>query len=276
MAIIQAVALGAVQGLTEFLPVSSSGHLVILQNLFGLHEPELLLDICLHAGTLMAVLIVFWREIRSILVTLIGFPARLKTAGGWRPLWRHDPDVRMIGLIVIGSVPTALLGLLFREITDRLFGAVWIVGVMLMVTGTVLWLTRRAGQQGRSLDAATGRDALVVGLVQGLAIIPGISRSGSTISAALFLGMDRELAGRYSFLLSIPAILGALVLGLDSTMAQSTLSAGAIAAGTLVAGMVGYVALKVLLRMVRKGRLYVFAPYCWIVGCIALAVDVVL
>ena len=274
MEVLQAVALGVTQGLTEFLPVSSSGHLVLLQNLLGIHEPELLLDISLHVGTLAAVFIAFRGEIWSILATVVCFPGRMKTAGGWRPLWQEDPDVRMIGLIVIGSAPTAVLGLLFKEIAEQLFGAVWIVGVMLLVTGTLLWLTRRAGNQGRKIGAATTRDALVVGLVQGLAIIPGISRSGSTISAALFLGIDRELAGRYSFLLSIPAILGAVWLGVDGSMGKSTLSAGAIAAGTLVSAIVGYAALTVLLRTVRKGYLYYFAPYCWVVGGIALVWDI--
>lgn len=273
MEIVQAVVLGVVQGLTEFLPVSSSGHLVLLQHLIGLNEPELLLDICLHAGTLAAVFIVFWRDIRSILAMLPELPARLKRSGGWHALWREDSEVRMVGLIVAGSVPTALLGVLFKEVADRLFGAVWIVGGMLLVTGIVLWLTRKVERRGRSLESTRVADALVVGLVQGLAIVPGISRSGATISTALFLGIDRELAGRYSFLLSIPAILGALALSLDGSMAGSTLSPAAIAVGTIAAAIVGYVALKVLLRTVRNGRLYCFAPYCWLAGTAALIVS---
>lgn len=268
----QAIALGLIQGLTEFLPVSSSGHLVLLQNLFGMSEPELLFDICLHVGTLVAVLLVFYREILHILATLVQIPALSREAGGLKNLYRINADVRLCALIILGSVPTALLGLLFKAAAEHLFGAVWLVGLMLLVTGTVVWCTRYAAPQGRGLLKTRPRDALIIGVVQGLAIIPGISRSGSTIATALFLGIDRELAGRYSFLLSIPAILGALVLGLDAEEMQTTIAVEMIALGTLIAAIVGYLALKVLLGLVRRGQLSWFAPYCWALGLIALVI----
>lgn len=273
MNLTQAILLGILQGLTEFLPVSSSGHLVLLQNFFGLKEPELLFDISLHMGTLAATCVVFYREIGSILRALIRMPASLKSSGGFGALFTGDAFIRLAVLIVIGSVPTAILGVLFHQIVDQLFGAVWIVGLMLLVTGTLLFLTRNCRLQGRGLTQVDVKDALVIGFVQGMAIIPGISRSGATISAALFLGIDRELAGRYSFLLSIPAMLGALLVGLKSTVIGGTASMPAILIGTASAAVVGFVALKALLHLVKKGRLFLFAPYCWMAGAVALAVS---
>jgi undecaprenyl-diphosphatase len=268
----QAIALGLIQGLTEFLPVSSSGHLVLLQNLFGMQEPELLLDICLHVGTLVAVLLVFYREILHILATLVRLPGLSRAAGGVKALYAANADVRLCVLIIVGSVPTALLGLLFKAGAEHIFGAVWVVGLMLLVTGALLWGTRYAAPIGRELLKTRSKDALVIGLVQGMAIIPGISRSGATIATALFLGIDREVAGRFSFLLSIPAILGALVLGLDAEELKTSISVEMILLGSLIAAVVGYLALKVLLGLVRRGQLSWFAPYCWVLGLIALVV----
>ncbi len=269
---LEAIILGTIQGLTEFLPVSSSGHLVLFQNLFGLHEPELLFDICLHVGTLAAVLIVFYREIFQILTALVQLPGRLKSAGGIRNLLAGDESIRMALLIVVGSIPTAAIGLLFKEITDQLFGSLTIVGCMLLVTGTLLWQTRRIRSKGRPIERTSLKDALLVGLVQGLAILPGISRSGSTIATALFLGVDRKVAGRYSFLLSIPAILGALILGLDTPELHTTIPLGTILAGSVISAVVGWLALVILLRVVDRGQLHRFAPYCWAVGAITLVV----
>jgi len=269
---IEAIVLGTIQGLTEFLPVSSSGHLVLFQNLFGMQEPELLFDICLHVGTLAAVLIVFYREILEILTALVQFPGRLKSAGGLRNLCAGDKSIRMALLIVVGSIPTAVIGLLFKEITDQLFGSIAIVGCMLLVTGTLLWLTRRIRSQGRPIERTLLKEALIIGIVQGLAILPGISRSGSTISVALFLGVDRKVAGRYSFLLSIPAIVGALVLSLDTPELHTAIPIGTIVAGSIMSAAVGWLALVVLLRVVDRGQLHRFAPYCWVVGVVTLGI----
>jgi len=262
--------LGIIQGLTEFLPVSSSGHLVLLQNLFGITEPELLFDISLHVGSLMAIFIVFYQEIRNILQALLHLPALIKSSGNFKSLFADNEEIRISALILVGSIPTAILGILFHKIVDQIFGSVWIVGVMLLVTGTLLWFTRQMSVEGRPLIKVSIRDVLIIGLMQGIAIMPGISRSGSTISIALFLGINREIAGRYSFLLSIPAILGAMILGLDSTIIQTNIPVKIILLGTLTAGIVGYIALKILLRLVKQGRLYYFAPYCWLLGAATL------
>ncbi len=267
---LQSVMLGIIQGLTEFLPVSSSGHLVLLQNLFGIREPELLFDISLHLGTLLAVFIVFYKEILRILQALLRLPALIKSSGNLKSVFADNEEIRIFALILIGSIPTAILGILFHKIADQIFGAVWIVGVMLLVTGTLLWFTRQISNEGRPLIKVSIRDALMIGLIQGMAIMPGISRSGATISMALFLGMNREVAGRYSFLLSIPAILGAMMLSLNSTIIQTDIPVRIILLGTVTAAIVGYIGLKILLRLVKQGHLYYFAPYCWLLGAATL------
>ncbi|NNL43277.1 MAG: undecaprenyl-diphosphate phosphatase [Desulfobacterales bacterium] len=267
---LQAIFLGIIQGLTEFLPVSSSGHLVLFQNLLGFKEPELLLDICLHVGTLFAICIVFFQEIKTIFMTLVRIPGLAITAGGYKCLYKKNEQVRITALIIIATLPTALLGILFHKIAHEIFGAVWIVGVMLMVTGFLLWFTRYVNPSGRPIGRMTVKDALAIGITQGFAILPGISRSGSTISVALFMGIKREVAGRYSFLLSIPAICGALVLGFDPSISQTTISAKVILLGTVSAAVIGYISLKVLLHIVKRGKLYFFAPYCLLLGFAAL------
>jgi undecaprenyl-diphosphatase len=263
---VEAIVLGIVQGLTEFLPVSSSGHLVLFQNLFGLKEPELLFDICMHVGTLTAAIIVFYREILEILRALFQIPRKLKLRGGLIRLCEVDESIRMVLLIVVGSIPTVVIGLLFKEIINQLFGSITVVGLMLLVTGSLLWLTQNMRNSKRPVRETTFKDALLIGIAQGLAIIPGVSRSGVTISTALFLGVDRKLASRYSFLLSIPAICGALLIGLDTPELHTTIPMSTIVAGSVVSAIVGWIALVILLRIVKRGRLHIIAPYCWLVG----------
>jgi len=270
--LLQSIILGTVQGLTEFLPVSSSGHLVIFQQLFGLKTAELFFDICLHAGTLIAVVAVFYRDILSILKTLVRAPRLAREAGGLKPLFATDENIRITVLILVGTIPTGVLGVLFDEIAEQIFANLLLVGLMLLITGTLLWVTRRTKTSGKPVTGMKISDSIFIGIVQGLAILPGISRSGSTISVAVLMGIDRETAGRYSFLLSIPAIVGAMVMKLKSgLMEQSSASIAAIAGGTLAAVLVGYLALLFLLKVIKHGKFYMFSPYCWIVGILALA-----
>ena len=272
MTTLEAIVLGILQGLTEFLPVSSSGHLVLFQHLFGLKEAELFFDICVHLGTLVAVIIVFRQEIIKIISALL----QLISLGGPKEKFiqkvESDPELKMAALIAIGSIPTAILGFLFAGIADRLFSSTLITGLMLMVTGLLLWLTRKAERHtaAASSNRLTVGKAFIIGIVQGLAIIPGISRSGSTISAGLLLGVDRETAARYSFLLSIPAIVAAGLLSLKDGFSQTDPVIWISLLGAVTAALVGYGALKSLLHMVKKGRLHVFAPYCWLVGILAI------
>jgi undecaprenyl-diphosphatase len=268
----EATILGIIQGLTEFLPVSSSGHLVLFQHLFGLKEAELFFDVCVHLGTLLAVIVVFHREIRNIIAALWRL---ISLAGQKETILQQiesDPDLKLALLIVIGSIPTAILGLAFHGIADQLFSSSFFTGLMLMVTGLLLWLTRRAkpGERGTDIEGFSRTKAFIIGMVQGLAIIPGISRSGSTISIGLLLGIERETAARYSFLLSIPAIVGAGALSFKDSLSQTDLAIWLSLLGAAAAALVGYGALKMLLSVVKKGRLYVFAPYCWLVGILAI------
>jgi undecaprenyl-diphosphatase len=266
--ILHAIVLGIIQGLTEFLPVSSSGHLVMGQHLFGLREAELFFDICVHAGTLIAVIIFFRKEIRDILSALVSFlkKAAVRKVSPAEAL--QDADVKLALLIVCGSVPTAVIGLFFHKMAEEIFSSVFLVGWMLLITGFFLWFTRKMKESGSGIADFTFRQALCIGFIQGLAILPGISRSGSTIAAGLFLGLSRETAARYSFLLSIPAITGALILSFRDMGAASAGSAALY--GAAAAGITGYCALTFLVYIVKKGHLYLFAPYCWIIGAAAL------
>ncbi len=256
----QAVILGAVQGLTEFFPVSSSGHLVIFQHLFKLAEPPIMFDVSVHVGTLLAVAVYFYRDIAGMIHAVL----RLLTPAGFRSASAGDPDLRLAGLIIVGSVPTALIGFYLNHLAEVLFSSLWIVAVSLFITALLILSTRWAG--GRVAEPEKGHfsafKALIIGTMQGIAVLPGISRSGSTIAAGLFLGLGREQAARYSFLLSIPAILGALALSLFSDTAASPIPLSVTLIGLVTSGLVGYAALSLLVKIVKHGRLYYFAPYC--------------
>ncbi|MBN1918572.1 MAG: undecaprenyl-diphosphate phosphatase [Verrucomicrobia bacterium] len=249
--LLKAVLLGIIQGLTEFLPVSSSGHLVIFQDLFGFNEHSLMLDVFLHAGTLMPVFIVFRRDIAALFTT--------------RRPW--------IWLIAAGTVPIVVVGALFYEPLTRAFASSRLVGALLLFNGAILLAGSRLGRTGATRSAGW-LHAGAVGLAQAVAILPGISRSGSTISTGLATGLDREDAARFSFLLAIPAILLALAHDLWKAFngAEPIGSGvwGPIAAGTVAAAIVGYGALRLLLAVVRRRKLAPFGWYCLAVGAAVL------
>ena len=268
---IQAIILGVIQGLTEFFPVSSSGHLVIFQQMMGLKEPVLMFDISLHVGTLAAIVLYYFNDIISIFKSLIR-SVSCRMGGQAGELSKAEiTDIKMAWLIVAGSLPTAVIGFGFHMISDVLFSSMIIVGASLMITGGVLLGTRWVNQGKNSGSNFSIKQALLIGVIQGLAVIPGISRSGSTISAALLIGVNRDIAIRYSFLLSIPAILGALVLQIFTDSAGAgNVSLGIIATGLLTSLIVGYAALSLLVKMVQKGHLYFFTPYCFVLGAVVL------
>ena len=267
---LQALILGIIQGMTEFLPISSSGHLVIFQHLFGMEKPELFFDICVHLGTLMAVVIVFRKEI-GLLTLSFGRLLKLIFAedAHFEQVFENS-EFKLLLLVFFGFFPTALLGIVFHEVGEHFFSSIRTVGAMLIITGLILWFTRRVKHEGGGLECFSIRTALIIGLIQGLAIMPGISRSGATIAAGLFLGLSRELSARYSFLLAIPAILGAGILSLHSISTHTLAVYKFALIGSAVAFIVGYLALVLLLRMVKKGKLYIFAPYCWVAGVAVL------
>ncbi len=256
--------LGIIQGLTEFLPVSSSGHLVISERLLGFKEPEILLDASLHLGTLLAVCVYFRSDLAKMLQGIWSFAKR----GNDRGMGLTD-HASMAMMVVVGSVPTALIGLIFKDPLEKLFGAVTTVGVMLLVTGMITGVTRFIPVAHGKWDRVKIWMALAIGAAQGLAIIPGISRSGATIVCALLLGLRREMAGRFSFLLSIPAIIGAVGLHLKSE-AIARVGVLPLVMGFASAAVVGFFALRLLMGMVQKGHFYYFAPYCFFVGTLTI------
>jgi len=269
LSFIKAAVLGALQGATEFLPVSSSGHLVIAQSLLGVRLEGgglLAFDVCLHFGTLLAVIAVFWRDLvsicRSFTHRLSPAESAIEQRGGLT-----DRQARRLGLmILLGTIPAVIIGFSLHDFFESLMSRPLYAAAMLLITGAILWFTRWAKWRGVNVPAMKWWHALVIGLAQAAAIIPGISRSGSTIAAGLYLGLDRNLAARFSFLLAVPAIAGATVIKLDDLAHFSPDILAATIVGTIVAAVVGFVCIKWLLSLIRRGRFSWFAYYCWIVG----------
>ena len=261
MTVYEAVVLGVVQGLTEFLPVSSSGHLVLAQELLGIEvTDDVSFEVVVHVATLVAVVAVF----REAVVDLIRTVPKL-VQGGWTWRWEQDASFRHFVYLIVATLPIIVIGLLLRDRIESLFARPDVVAGMLIVTGIVLFTTRLV-RVGISADQPlTTRRALVMGLAQACALVPGISRSGSTISAGLLQGMDRSACGQFAFLMAIPAICGATILQLPD-LAASKIATGPLVAGFLAALVTGVGALILLVRIVRAGRLWVFAPYLVVVG----------
>lgn len=248
-----------IQGLAEFLPISSSGHLVFFQSFLGLKEPPLFFDVMLHVSTLLAVLLFFRKDILKVLRGGIAIIKRRE--GG-------QEEKLLLLWIVLACLPTGLIGLLFRDWFETLFSRPKMVGIMFFITGVGLWLTRWATQKGRVLKEMGWRDALWVGMAQGIAIIPGISRSGATISTALLRGLDRELSGRFSFLISIPAVLGATLLEWKKIGASPEWSTLLIGMGAALG--TGLLSLTFLMKVVRIGKISHFSYYCFGMGGLTL------
>lgn len=254
---IRYLVLGAIQGATEFLPISSSGHLVLAQRLIGLDPPGVLLEALLHWGTLLAVLVVFRKDILAIL--------RALTSRG------AIEDRKEIGLLVAGTVPIVVLGLLLRTSIGGIFASTAIVGTGFLVTGVLLALTRFV-RHGVERNRARFIDALIVGIAQAAAVIPGLSRSGATIAAGRLAGLTPRGAARFSFLLSIPALLGAGIVSLWDGLASGTghVDWMGMAIGMAAAFLVGLLAIRALLAVVARGRFWVFSIYCFVLGALVL------
>lgn len=267
MEIIRAIFLGIVQGATEFIPVSSSAHLVLVPWALRWPAPSLFFDTMLHWGTLLAIITYFWRDWLRV---LRGFWASLTTRGPWRsvPGGRlQTVDSRLAWALIIGTIPAALIGYLFDDFVEGLFHAPLAVGAFLLVTAVILTISERLGRRTRELDQLNSADAVTIGFAQALALAPGISRSGATIAAGLGRGLTREGAARYSFMLSTPAVLGAGLLQIpDALAAGGRESWLAVAAGALAAAVAGYLCIRFLLAYLRRGKLYVFAAYCAVIG----------
>lgn len=256
---IEAISLGILQGATEFLPISSSGHLVITQSLIkGFEQPGILFDVVLHLGTLLSIILYFRRDIYSLL------SAFFRDKKGER---------RTLYLIVIATIPTGIIGLSFKNVFELLFHSITTVGVALIVTGSFLFMTSRIKNPFKGIAEMNTWDALLIGIAQGIAIIPGISRSGFTIATAIFKKIEPAQAARFSFLLSIPAVIGAMVIEAKGFELLETDTIGVYLAGTFAAALTGYIAIAYMMHLLQSKGLKPFAYYCWIVGGLVVGLN---
>jgi undecaprenyl-diphosphatase len=259
MTVLQGIALGVLQGLTEFLPVSSSGHLALAESFFGIESPGVAFEVFVHFGTAIAVICFFRHRIIAIIGAVVSFLLRRE----------HDADEARLGLhLLIGTIPAALIGYFLADRVEAAFGNPALVSSLLIVTGCILWATRRLREGER--PRGTWKDALAIGSAQALAILPGISRSGSTIAAGLAVGLTRRAAAEFAFLLSVPVILGATAVSLGDAVGAADVPRAAIAAGTVASFLAAIPAIAFLLKVVEAGRFSRFAWYCWGVGIIGL------
>ncbi|MDG2266389.1 MAG: undecaprenyl-diphosphate phosphatase [Candidatus Marinimicrobia bacterium] len=250
MNIVDIVILGILQGITEFLPVSSSGHLVLAQYLLGIESPGNTLEVLFHIGTLFSVFYVFNKDIKSIVISL-----------------NEKPTQKLVIYIIIATIPAVIIGLIFKSHIINLFSSIVPVGYALLSTGVILTLSINFKNENKSLSYLY---SLFIGLAQAIAIIPGISRSGTTISISMLLGIPPKEAARFSFLISIPVIIGAGLLGFLELESYGLLTPKFIITGILTSFIVGTLSLKVLLKILEIGRFHFFGIYCIIAGIVAV------
>lgn len=258
MELLKAIALGFIQGVTEFLPISSSGHLVIGSELLNFHQQGVIFDVFLHLGTLFSVILVFRKELLEMVLA----PAKVLRGEG-------DAETRMFLMwdvyVIVATIPAVIVGLFLKDRVEHLFGNLNLVYSMLLITAAIMICSRRLKEGGRRLNLPR---SLVIGCAQACAIMPGLSRSGSTIFAGMALGINREVVAKFSFIMSIPAILGAAVLQSRELFEQpppldSLINIGA---GTIMSAFSGYFAIVLLLDIVRRNRLQYFGYYCLVVA----------
>lgn len=285
MNLLQAIFMGLIQGLTEFLPVSSSGHLAIFRQLFGIEtDTGVLFEVLLHLGTLIAVCIVFWRDFKNLVVHGVGLIVDA-CFNGWTFLMNKikkenrryrrlikNAYRKFAALIIVTTIPTGVIGVVFSGLIEQASNTLIVPGVCLVITAIILLLVDGRPNGAKKAKATKYSDAALIGVAQGIATLPGISRSGSTIAACLFLGLDRSFAVKYSFLTSIPAILGANILELRH-LGSSAVNGALILnylVGMIVAGLVGFVCIKVMINVVKRAKYEYFAYYCAVIGVIAI------
>ena len=278
MSLLSSILLGLIQGLTEFLPISSSGHLAIAEHFLGQAgvpaTPDFF-DVLLHLGTLVAVFAAYWQDIRDMIAELISGVRDLAHGTTPTPI---PPARRLILLIIVATLPLAAV-LPVRDLVEGLSANIYFVAGALIVTGFLLFASDRVKKGRKTEKTATLVDALLVGVAQAIATCPGLSRSGTTITAGCFVGYDRKFAVRFSFLMSIPAVLGANLLTLMDAIQEDTIIVSDIPVylvGVVVAAVVGYACIRLLKMIADKGKFGWFAYYCWAAGLIVLALTLVL
>ena len=274
MDILQAIIIGLVQGLTEFLPVSSSAHLIFIQQALGLNNVPLAFDVLLHVGTLVAVFMYFYSDIIQMIEGFFYSLIDLRE-GKFLQEIKRDPYKKLAWLTIIATIPVGVVGILFNDIVEELFSGLTIPAFLLLITGCLLYISQRMNSGRIDVQNLTVKEALIMGCGQAIAVLPGLSRSGTTIAAGLFAGLDKEFAAKFSFILSIPAILGAAVVQLKD-LSGGSIEIGACIAGFIVAVISGYFAISFLLKLVRERSLDIFAYYCWIVGIIVFVGSILL
>lgn len=286
MTLLQSILLGIVQGITEFLPVSSSGHLAILQNIFHVEtNGSMLFDIMLHLGTLVAVFIVYrrdiWKMIQEALLMAADICLNLKnfclnkihkTSLKYKTVVSNSYR-KFVVLVLVSTVPTGIVGVLGKELITEASNTLLIPGICLLITGVLLLMTDLAKEGTLLPKSVSYKKGLIIGAAQGAATLPGLSRSGTTIAACVLCGLDRKFAVKYSFILSIPAILGAAVLEIKDVIEEPIVMGeiGIYAVGAVVSAVVGYICIKTMLMVVRNKKFKYFAYYCFTVGAIAIA-----
>jgi undecaprenyl-diphosphatase len=269
---LESVILGLAQGLSEFLPISSSGHLALLEHFFGIEEDRVLsFAALLHLGTLFSIFFVYYKEIWALLCELGAVLRDLLTGRGPRV---NANETRRLGFMILtATVPTAIVGLLLRDVFSELYTSLVAIGVGLLITGSMMFVSERMARGAGDVADLRFRHAFFVGVMQSIALCPGISRSGATITGGLFSGMKRELAVRFAFLISIPSVLGAILLeapeafgvGLETAMLPS------LGAGLVVSALSGFFAIKTMIRVVSIGKLRYFSFYTWALGALVVA-----
>ena len=277
MSYIEAVILGLVQGLSEFLPVSSSGHLALLQNIFGVEADKIVLfTVLLHVGTLVSVFMVYWKDIQELIIELGLTIKDIFTGKGLRLGAR---PVRKLGvMIIVATIPTGIIGLLFNDFFESLYQNLVAIAVGFIFTGFIMFLAEHMGSADKGIREMKFRNALAVGVMQGIAICPGVSRSGSTLVGGLGSGLKREFAVKFAFLISIPSILGSVVLELPDAIKEGIDPGllGPVLAGMIVAAVSGVFAIKAMIKLVSNKKLSYFSYYVWVLAACVLVYSFVI
>lgn len=277
MSYIESIILGLVQGLTEFLPVSSSGHLALLQHFFGIKgEKVLIFTVLLHIGTLVSVFIMYWRDIWELIKELFLTIKDLCTGKGLR---LNERPVRKLGIMIIWTtVPTVIMGLTMNKFFENLNSNILAIGIGWIFTGAILYMAEKLNNGRNNIERMNFRNGFFIGVMQGIAICPGVSRSGSTMVGGLLTGLDREFAVRYAFLISIPTILGAAILEVPDAIHQAsagTMELGPMLAGIAVAAMSGVLAIKAMIKVVVAQKLKFFSYYVWILAVFVIGYSLI-
>lgn len=271
MTYIQAAILGIVQGLAEFLPISSSGHLALLQYFFGVEADSVLLfTVMMHVGTLVSVFIIYRKDIWALILELIATIRDICTGKG--PRIDSSPTRRMGFMIIVATIPTALIGLLFEDFFESLYASIVSIAMGLIFTGIILLVAERVGRNQNGPMEMKWRHAVFIGVMQGIAICPGVSRSGSTLFGSLISGLKREFAVEFVFLISIPSILGSVILEMPKALAEGMDASmtGPIIVGVVLSAISGIFAIKAMIKVVSSKRLIGFSIYVWLVAATVL------